>query len=165
MSLTCIYCKHILPTEESSKSHIIPYSLGGPIVLHNAVCKKCNHRIAMEVEDPFKDRWAWLLNCLEIKGRRGKVPSFVAVTNIVGREVKINIRSEGRPTYIPPILEKDAEGKEGIHFIGPPDYVEKKKAEYQQKHPDTTWKEYDTTTPIGLRGSSPSLQILGFVRR
>lgn len=146
MPFTCIYCKNHFTTGKASESHIIPASMGGPITLLDAVCGQCNLQVAKQVEDPFKDSWAWLLWWLDVKGRRGKPPPFKGTMNILGRETKFTIRSRKRAPEIPPIFDKGSDGKERVQFIGPPDYVSKKQSEYSKKHPKTVWADQETAS-------------------
>ena len=145
MTFTCVYCRSNLPSSKASRAHIWAASLGGSFSLHGAVCKQCNREIATQLEDPFKDRWSWLLLFLGVEGRRKKGPPFKASIKLLGQEIEINIRSLKAIPNIPPILEKDASGKQIIHFLGSAENLETKKKEYLKKHPNASWQEHDYT--------------------
>jgi hypothetical protein len=141
MVFTCIYCGDQVDKERASRSHIIPDSLGGPIVLRNAVCRKCNAEIAKQVEDPFKGSWAWLIWMLGVRSRRQKLPTFKAAMNLMEQEREFTVRSHSRAPEIPPIFTKDPQGKEMVSLVGPTDYVSRKMAEYQNKYQNVVWTE------------------------
>lgn len=141
MVFTCIYCTDQVDKARASRSHIIPDSLGGPIVLRNAVCRKCNEAIAKQVEDPFKGSWAWLIWMLGVRSRRQKLPTFKATMNLMEQKREFTVRSHSRPPEIPPIFTKDPQGKEMVSLVGPTDYVSRKMAEYQNKYQDVVWTE------------------------
>jgi hypothetical protein len=141
MVFTCIYCGDQVDKERASLSHIIPDSLGGPIVLRNAVCRKCNAEIAKQVEDPFKGSWAWLIWMLGVRSRRQKLPTFKAAMNLMEQEREFTVRSHSRAPEIPPIFTKDPQGKEMVSLVGPTDYVSRKMAEYQNKYQNVVWTE------------------------
>jgi hypothetical protein len=148
ITFTCIYCRSSLPRSKASKAHIWAASLGGSISLYGAVCRQCNRDIATQLEDPFKDRWSWLLLFLDVKGRRKKGPPLKATISLLGQEIEINIRSLKAIPNIPPILEKDASGKTTLHFLGSSKQLEKRKKEYLKKHPTATLQEHDYTKEI-----------------
>ncbi len=138
----CIYCKEVVPTNEISDSHIIPASLGGFRKLRFAVCSDCNLAISLEVENPFKEAWAWLPSVLDVRGRRGKPPAFKAEMRLLGKKVDVTVRSRSRPPDIPPIIIKGI----GVHLIGARANVDRMMKEFDKKHP-RVWTEQAIETP------------------
>lgn len=142
LMFTCIYCKRSEPQVTKSESHVIPDSFGvGPILL-DAVCKDCNHRINLKVEQPVKDRLASLRNLIAIDGRRGK-PSFLAKVQYLDviQEVRLRIPAElGRRLFFFE-LGTDPDGKKKFAIIGDPEKFSEVQARHQERHPGTTWTE------------------------
>ena len=74
----CIICEGSFATLRRSDEHVIPYALGGNLVI-DSVCKPCNDRLGAVVDAPLVENslMRFLRSTLHIRTRGGEIPSFV----------------------------------------------------------------------------------------
>lgn len=78
---TCIYCGS---AEQLTDEHVLPYGLGGALVLKKASCKACSKVTANLEQRLLRGHWWAYRKLLGIKTRSGAYPKYRSV-NLVSR--------------------------------------------------------------------------------
>lgn len=100
----CIYCGETrLPVGVSrfGDEHIIPYALGGNLILQEASCKKCEKIINREIETPIcSHEWGYLRAKREFPTRKKKerqAKTHVIVQSVDGSPMRIPLADFSAP--------------------------------------------------------------------
>lgn len=151
-SNSCIYCKVPLDSDSVSKSDVIPDYLGNGLVLEEAVCKACNNDFNVQVEQPLKTHLQYLRAGLDLRGRRRKpvrVSTGVKIENL-GKKMTVDLEYVEKKG-IPPFKFQGDDGRQYYAVIGKTDYIERKKAEINNRHPNIIWQEANDKGKVDLQ--------------
>lgn len=101
----CIYCgENELPPDESkfSDEHIIPFSLGGNLILPEASCKKCASIINRQIETPINSHeWGNLRASRNFPSRKKhRRRTHVKLRRRDGKPFKVPIKDYPSPTPV-----------------------------------------------------------------
>lgn len=66
----CIYCGE--EKEKLTKEHIIPYALGGTMILHDASCEECRKITSQYERNPLSENWSEVRAYLDYPSRKRK---------------------------------------------------------------------------------------------
>ncbi len=142
---TCIYCLKNEPEVFPSEAHIFPDAMGGVSSTHSTVCKECNLKINKRFEQNEIKKFAFFQSIWGIHSRRRKVQGVPSIVDYEGRQFKTSLDNRGMPKSPLVFVEKNDEGKNVYHIIGPSVLVERKQKEIDRKKPIGNWKEKDLT--------------------
>ena len=66
----CIYCGGAF--DKLTDEHVIPFALGGTMVLHNASCEECRDITSRYERNPLNENWSEIRACLDYPSRKRK---------------------------------------------------------------------------------------------
>lgn len=74
---TCIYCGRV---GDDSSEHVLQNSLGAHWETKSILCKECNELFGNTIDKSLAEEFAFFMNFLSIKGKRGGIPSVEMTT-------------------------------------------------------------------------------------
>jgi len=146
MNNKCVYC--LTASKSITQSHVIPDSLGGSVIIENAVCKKCNEQINKNVEMPIRDALSLIRGLLEIKSRKRKSPSVKVISEFKDLRCAISLVHLGEIDKEILVFKK-SDGKQ-IACFGTKEKIEDFKHKYEAKHANVKWEEIELPDKLSI---------------
>lgn len=122
----CIYCGE--EKEKLTKEHVIPYALGGTIILHNASCEECRRVTSQYERNPLSENWREVRAFLDYPSRKRKFEEEIFKLSVVlknGKESILELRKKeilGMAQFLeyslPGIFLKNGMHEKGVMVTG-----------------------------------------------
>jgi len=122
----CIYCGK--QKEKLTDEHVIPYALGGSVVLKNASCENCRDITSRHEANPLSKHWAEVRAFLKYPSRKRKFDEETFKLDVVlnnGEETTLSLKREeilGVTQFLeyslPGFFLKDGLYKSGVTVVG-----------------------------------------------
>lgn len=104
----CLFCRHEFET--LTDEHVFQAAIGGKLVVKNATCAECNNDMSKHYEQEISGRLVHFRRILDIKDRRGKVPSIEISVSEDGQERLATLYGDGRVALRPRVTKTTKEG-------------------------------------------------------
>lgn len=166
--MACLYCRRGQPVLRMTDSHVFPRSFGGTLRVRQLVCGSCNGRISREVEWPARRDFSPFLSWWGIRGRSRRPPRVEGTLIFGDLQARASVDGRGDPVEIHPIEGVDATGHRQVTLLGPAGEVERRRARYERRWPQWTWRDLDLATlpPPVFEGTLPTASLISsYMRR
>ena len=104
----CLFCRREF--EKLTDEHVFQAAIGGKLVVNNATCAQCNNDMSKQYEQEISGRLVHFRRILDIKDRRGKIPTIEITVNVDGQERLATLYGDGKVVLRPRITETTKEG-------------------------------------------------------
>lgn len=104
----CLFCRHEF--EKLTDEHVFQAAIGGKLVIPNGTCAECNNDMSKQYEQEISGRLVHFRRILDIKDRRGKVPTIEITVNVNGQERLATLYGDGTVVLRPRVTEATKDG-------------------------------------------------------
>jgi len=104
----CLFC--LKEFEKLTDEHVFQAAIGGKLVVKNATCVECNIGMSKQYEQEISGRLVHFRRILDIKDRRGKIPTIDISVNLDGQERLAALFGDGKVILRPRVTETTKEG-------------------------------------------------------
>jgi hypothetical protein len=106
----CYICNDEINTQNQSKEHIIPNSIGGRLKSYDLICRKCNSDFGAKSDAELARQLNFICNVLNIKREQGEPQPIIVENKKTGEKFKVT--SDGHYQLKDPIVTQEVKGEQ-----------------------------------------------------